>query len=138
MKGSDPMTKRAVIHIGMAKTGTKTIQKALFSARLKLLSDAQILYPSIAANHSIYLGTIFRDEVPRLLQMIEPDATDESSVARVREKFRASLEADIANPNWHTLVFSAESLSGFKPEAIARLIEWLTEYVSDISAVAYV
>ncbi|MDQ5827294.1 MAG: hypothetical protein M3441_24300 [Chloroflexota bacterium] len=132
------MAKRAVVHIGITKTGTKTIQQALFSARSKLLSDAQILYPSIAVNHSTYLATIFRDKAPRLLQFIEPDATDERSVARAREKFRASFEAYFANPGWHTLVISAESLSGFKPKAIARLIEWLTEYVSDVTVVAYV
>lgn len=132
------MIKRAVIHIGIEKTGSTTIQKALFSTRSKLLSDAQILYPSMAANQSVYLGTMFRDKAPPKLQLIEPDATDESSVARVREKFRASLEADIADPGWHTLVISAESLCDFCPKAIARFIEWLTEYVSDISVVAYV
>lgn len=132
------MAKRAVIHIGIDKTGSTTIQNTLFSVRSKLLSDAQILYPSIRANQSIHLGTIFRDKPPPKLQLIEPDATDESSVARVREKFRASLDEDLANPNWHTLVISAESLCDFYPKAIARLIEWLTEYVSDISVVAYV
>ncbi len=132
------MTRRAVIHIGTTKTGTKTIQKALFSARSKLLSDARILYPSIAANQSTYLGTIFRDEAPRRLQFIDPDATEEQSVAHLRKKFRASLDADVANTDWHTLVISAESLSGFNPKAIARLVEWLTEYVSDIGVVAYV
>jgi hypothetical protein len=132
------MTKRAVLHIGTIKTGTKTIQQALYSARLKLLSDARILYPSIAANQSTYLGTIFRDKAPRLLQNIDPDATNERSVARLRKKFRASLDADIANTDWHTLVISGESLCGFEPEAITRLIEWLNEYVSDISVVAYV
>src|SRR5215207_3726692 len=132
------MTKRAVIHIGMEKTGTKTIQKALFSARSKLLSDAQILYPSIAANQSIHLATMFRDKTPHLLQFIDPDATNKRYVARLREDFCASFDADIADPNWHTLILSAESLCGFKPKAIARLIEWLTEYVRDISVVAYV
>jgi hypothetical protein len=132
------MSKRAVVHIGTTKTGTKTIQRALFSARSKLLSDAGILYPSIAANQSTYLGTIFRDEAPRRVQLIDPDATDEESVARLGRKYRASLDADIASSDWHTLVISAESLSGFDAKAIARLIEWLTEYVSDISVVAYV
>jgi len=102
------------------------------------LSDAQILYPSLAANLSIHLATMFRDDTPRLLQLIEPDATDESSVARIREKFRASLHADATDPNWHTLVLSAESLCGFRPKAIARLLEWLAEYVSEMTVVAYV
>lgn len=130
--------KRAVIHIGTHKTGTTTIQKTLFSARSKLLSDTQILYPSIHANQSDHLGTIFLDKPPRRLQMRGLDTTDESSVARLQERFRASLEADLAAPNWHTLVISAELLCLFDPKAVARFIEWLTEYVSIISVVAFV
>jgi hypothetical protein len=34
--------KRAVIHIGMAKTGTTAIQRTLFSVRSKLLADTLI------------------------------------------------------------------------------------------------
>jgi hypothetical protein len=132
------MARRAVIHIGIEKTGTKTIQKALFSARPKLLSEAQILYPSIGANLSVFLATMFRDEAPRLLQLREPDATDESSVVRLREKYRASLEADMADPDWQTLVISAEALCGFGPKAIARLLEWLSRHVGEITVVAYV
>jgi hypothetical protein len=134
------MAKRAVIHIGIDKTGSTTIQSTLFSVRSKLLSEARILYPSIAANHSIYLSTIFRDKAHHLLSTIEPDATDESSVACIREKFRASMEADLTGPDWHTLVISAEDLSHFhkNPKAITRFVEWLTEHVSDITVVAYV
>lgn len=138
MRETDSTARRAVVHIGIDKTGTTTIQRTLFQARLKLLSEARVLYPSIAANQSVYLGTLFRDKAPPLLQLFEPDATDERSIARFREEFRASLEADMADPNWHTLVISAESLCGFPPKAIARFTEWLTGYVEDISVVAYV
>src|SRR5215207_8180251 len=115
--------KKAVIHIGTHKTGTTTIQKTLFSVRSKLLSDRQILYPSIHSNQSVHLGTMFLDEPPRALRRRGLDTTDERSVARLQEKFRASLEADLAAPDWHTLVFSAELLCLFDPKAVARLIE---------------
>lgn len=138
MRGTDPPTRRAVVHIGINKTGTTTIQRTLFRARSKLLSEARVLYPSVAANQSVCLGTVFRDKAPPLLRLFEPDATDERSIARLREEFRASLDADTADPDWRTLVISAESLCGFHPKAIARFIEWLTGYVSDIDVVAYV
>jgi hypothetical protein len=130
--------KRAVIHIGTHKTGTTTIQKTLFSVRSKLLSKTQILYPSIHSNHSVSLGTMFLDKPPRALQIHGRDVTDESAVASFRERSRASLEADLAAPDWHTLVISGELLCGFDPKAVARLIEWLTQYVSTISVVAFV
>jgi hypothetical protein len=130
--------KRAVIHIGTHKTGTTTIQKSLFSVRSKLLSDAQILYPSIHSNQSVHLGTIFLDKPPRALQRRGLDTTDERSIAHLQAKFRASLETDLAAPNWHTLVMSAEALWRFDSQAVARLIEWLSEYVSTISIVAFV
>lgn len=135
---TEPATRRAVVHIGIDKTGTTTIQRTLFRARSKLLSEARILYPSIASNQSVYLGTMFREKTPPLLQLFEPDATDEDSVDRLREKFRASLDADVADSTWHTLVISAESLCDFHPEAIARFIEWLSERVEAINVVAYV
>lgn len=130
--------KRAVIHIGTHKTGTTTIQKTLFSVRSKLLSDAQILYPSIHSNQSVHLGTIFLDKPPQALKRRGLDTTDESSVARLQERFRSSLEADLAAPNWNTLVISGELLCRFDPKAVARLIEWLSEYVSKIIVVAFV
>ena len=133
-----PTTRRAVVHIGIDKTGTTTIQRTLFRARSRLLSEAGILYPSIASNQSVYLGTMFREKAPPLLQLFEPEATDEDSIARFRQKFRASLDADMADPNWRTVVISAESLCDFHPEAIARFIEWLEGHGDDLNVVAYV
>ena len=131
-------SKRAVVHIGINKTGSTAIQNALFSARTRLLAGARILYPSIAANQSIHLWTIFREDPHPVLQRIEPDAVDEASVARVRKRFLAALEEDFANPDWDTLVISAEDLSRFYAPDVSRFIKWLIERVDDIRVVAYV
>jgi hypothetical protein len=130
--------KKAVVHIGTDKTGTSAIQNALFSARTALLSEARILYPSIAANQSIPLWTMFHNGPHRALQRIEPEATDEKSISRVREKFKASLDEDFGSPHWETLVISAEDLSQLYPEEVNQFTKWLLEYVNDIRVVAYV
>lgn len=131
-------SKRAVVHIGINKTGSTAIQDALFSVRTRLLSEARILYPSIAANQSIHLWTMFREEPHPVLQRIEPDAVDEASVAHVRKRFFAALEEDFTNPDWDTLVISAEDLSRFYAPDVSRFIKWLIEHVDDIRVVAYV
>lgn len=130
-------SKRAVVHIGINKTGSTAIQAALFSARTRLLSEARILYPSIAANQSIHLWTMFREEPHPVLQRIEPDAVGEASVTRVRKRFFAALEEDFTNPDWDTLVISAEDLSRFYTPDVSRFIKWLIEHVNDIRVVAY-
>ncbi len=132
------MSRKAIVHIGVGKTGSSAIQTTLFAARQHLLSDEQILYPSIEANHSIYLGTIFRDTIPPTLTLMKSNLIDSNSIDRTRKNFLASLETDLNRRDWNRVVISAESLSSFTPEAISRFIEWLTRHVSDVSIVAYV
>ena len=132
------MNRTAIVHIGIDKTGSTVIQGSLHSARQELLSASRILYPTIAANHSIFLSTLFRPEPPRALRMVEPDATDDAAVDRLRQKYRASFESDFARNEWDTSVISAESLCDFPQAAVTRFVDWLSEYVDDIRVIAYV
>lgn len=82
--------------------------------------------------------TLFRDTPPNMLRMCRPNETDDYSVSRIREEFRASLESDLADTSWHTFVIVAEDLWRLGSKPIARFLEWLTEFVDEISVVAYV
>ena len=130
--------KRAVIHIGLGKTGTTAIQNALFAVRDELLANERILYPAMGANHSIYLNTIFRDDIPKMLHFIEPEATTLEAQLKVRERFRKSLQDDLSGEDWDTVVISAEGLSDVTPEFIGRMHKFLKGYVKDFTIIAFV
>ena len=134
MDGS--MSRRAVIHIGIDKTGTTTLQQSLYAHRQALLARG-ILYPSIGANHSIYLSTLFRAQPPHTLPRVEPSATTPEGIEAARKKFRDQLNDDL-DREWHTLVLSAESLCDAGPPTIARLQNFLAPHVADFLIVAYV
>lgn len=129
--------RRAVIHIGIDKTGTTTLQRSLHAARGRLL-QAGVLYPSIAANHSICLSTLFRAVPPRALAVIEPEAVTPAGIEAVRRRYRQSLQREL-DLDWRVLVLSAEGLCDVGPPAIERLRAFLAPHVGErIRVLAYV
>lgn len=133
------MSKKAVVHIGTDKTGSSAIQNTLYAGRDSLLSDEQILYPSLKANLTVYLGTVFRDTVPPNLPLLRSSVIDANSIERTRENILASLESDLDGTDWKTVVISAEGLSRYTRGEVHRFVEWLKRYASDdMTVVAYV
>ncbi|WP_119068497.1 hypothetical protein [Rubrobacter indicoceani] len=132
------MSRRAVVHIGIDKTGSKTVQNTFYGAREPLLSEERILYPSVSVNLSVPLAVAFQDVSPTTLRPIKSPLVDESSLERTRRNFRAALEAELDRDNWETLVLSAESLCDFAPREVSRFMEWLGGYTSDVRIIAYV
>ncbi len=126
--------RRIILHIGLRKTGTTTIQNVLHANRDFLLRQEGVLYPSLAANLSNALGTICT-KVPRN-QMANKAAgfTTEERAARIaaqRERFRNSLDAEISSLEWNTLLLSAEGVSSFSVSELEKLREWGEKYSSE-------
>jgi hypothetical protein len=130
--------KRAVIHIGIDKTGSKTIQKSLYTHRDRML-ESNVLVPSLNANLSVYLMAIFGDRFPRHLPFFDSRAVDAAALPALRREYQTALEADLRKSRWETVVLSAEGLSGFVADSVARLKSWLESLgVREFSIVAYV
>src|SRR4051794_34836611 len=102
--------RRAVVHIGIDKTGTKTIQNHLYENRAHLLRKNRILVPSLNSNLSVYLGVLFRPKVPLLLPLFDPRAEDERAIPALKDEYRAAMAKELASNAWDTVVISAEGL----------------------------
>jgi hypothetical protein len=121
--------RRIILHIGLHKTGTTTIQNVLHANRDFLLRHEGALYPSLAPNLSNALLTIFGDDARKLKAGKMRGFTTEELAAR-RKKHLNSLDAEISSSEWDTLLLSAEGVSHLSVPQIAMLREWGEKYSS--------
>lgn len=131
-------SKRAILHIGIDKTGSTTIQNTLHQAHRELLQEERILYPSIAANHSVFLTTVFHEKPPKILPLIDSRANNKAAIGRLKNEYFDQFNTDLIKHNWRTIILSAEGLCDSPPNAILSLLEWITPHVEEIEVVAFV
>ena len=126
--------RRIVLHVGLHKTGTSTIQNALHANRGYLLREEGALYPSLAPNLSNAFQHIVKEDPRKHASKVRASKmagfTDEELAAR-RRKFLDALDAEISSNEWNTLVLSAEGVSHLPEPELARLREWGDRYSSE-------
>ncbi|MBS0251978.1 MAG: hypothetical protein JSR78_13040 [Proteobacteria bacterium] len=123
------MAKLGIIHVGLPKTGTSTIQSALYENRQRLLSDHAMLYPGIAHNHTDSLHTMFAADPREHIQIMCQGTADDAEITRVQHRNRFEAFIENARQDWNTLIISAEGLSNFNPRQLASVKEWTSQYV---------
>jgi len=121
--------RKCIIHFGIHKTGTTSIQQALFS---KLWStDAAYLHigsPYITRDLTVAFSSNPTRYAPDLGIV---DAKRRESIREVLRKAIAGLASD-------RLVISAECLSEFNPAEIGEFIDFLRSQNLNLEAVAYI
>lgn len=129
---------RTVLHIGMEKTATTSIQKTLASHRTELASEG-ILYPKFKTNSNVevynYAKGISNLDELRVL----------NGIRNIKDLtlFRKSFEEDLARQlefDAKTMVLSNENLSSRLSDVneLRRLKDYLTTYSSEVVVVVYV
>lgn len=129
---------RAYLHVGIAKTGTTSIQVAMDRLRDRLATRG-ICYPEFQApyrwNHGPYVGSLFVEDPvdwpPNRRRGLSAD-----DVAEQNATTRRMIEA-VAAAKPATLVLSGEGFFYLKPAAISQLIAWLSSFTDDIRILAY-
>ena len=132
----------AILHIGIGKTGTSSIQKALFSNQA-LLSEQGFHYPESpvagwGGRHIKLSAYGLADDLfphPRKVMQLSPETLN-----RFREELRTDLADELKGlpPGVRTVVFSDEGLSSFSTEAeIARIRDLLAPHFSAIRVIVY-
>ncbi len=122
--------RKIVLHIGLHKTGTTSIQNVLHANRDFLLAEEAALYPSLAPNLSSALLTIFRDD-PRKLKANKVAGFTMEEIAVRREQYLNSLDEEISSGGWDTLLLSAEGVSLLAEPELAKLREWGEKYSTE-------
>jgi hypothetical protein len=136
--------RRAIIHIGVEKTGTTSIQRFLAANRGPLRALGYWYSQSLALgneNH-VKLCGLAQSQTPRyptvynMLRIVGPDGRREFD-ARTRAEFDAEI-ADLPD-SVHTLIFSNEHLHSnmLDPGETQNLHDIVASYAPDIQVVAY-
>jgi hypothetical protein len=136
---SAPMRREIILHIGISKTGTSSIQRALAAVR-PALGAAGIHYPSSPghANHGLLPMSLvplaaLRGFNPLLWEGLGPEAR----LARFRAEFAAEMAALPAGAT--RVVFSAEQCAGLlnSPERVAALHALLAPHAAAFRVIVY-
>lgn len=128
--------KEIILHAGLHKTGTTSIQNTLFT-QSKSLENEGILYPKCwVPNHSIPLYSAFCDNPEQYHMNIREGYTNEQ-IKGNNEKNLSDLEFELANKEWDKLILSGEDLVMLTSENLVNLKNFLNRFGS-VKVVFYV
>jgi hypothetical protein len=128
------MSKEIILHIGSAKTGTTTIQKALYQSADTLLKHG-IYYPTISSNHGRKLSTLFSSHPEKMPSNIRLGLTKKSELKKANKQCKKTLESYLTNPKIKKVIFSGELLFLLRNEEVARLHQWLLQFSDKITVI---
>jgi nucleoid DNA-binding protein len=123
-----------IIHIGMHKTGSTSIQHSLHN-----FSDPRFLYATLgdAPNHSLAMYSLFAAR-PARHHLHRAADRDEQDVADYVERMRKDLEASIREAAGRTLVVSGEDISVLSQADLLRLRDFFDMRFDQVRIVGYV
>lgn len=125
--------KKAILHIGMHKTGSTAIQSAY-----KTYNDGKVSYANLGfENHSIPLYTIFsgQEHAYHIWKMAQLTAAE---IDARKSQFITTLQGVLAAPPTETLLFSGEDLSDLPSSGVKDLAALLDEFGYAVKVIAYV
>lgn len=122
--------KRCVLHIGMHKTGSSSIQASLqnFSSR-----DFRYAHLLRTPNHSGAICLAFSKR-----PQIYTDEKSSRSQTKLGRRIRAKLTNQLERSNSSTLIISGEGISKLRLEELETLYTFISKYVSEVEVVCYV
>lgn len=116
--------KKIIIHAGLHKTGTSSIQSVLSASRT-LLSENGIIYPSFGGNkwvnHSIPLSLLFMDEERVDYDAVRKIYPDKNARSTATEKMLEHFMLELIRSGDLSVLLSGEDFSTFRKHEIERL-----------------
>lgn len=126
------MVSRIVVHIGMHKTGSTSIQEAYFNYK-----DERLVYPNLGpANQSVPLVTAFH-HAPSEMPVHRNLGRTKQQVIETVETTKAEIIAALES-GADTILLSGEDLSLADRQCIDNLQTFLNDYCQDITICAYI
>lgn len=132
--------KQLILHIGLHKTGSTSLQGALQN-NSKLLHKHNFYFPIFTYkmgrynNHSVPLFTIFSDSPEKNFYFVKNNI-EKKDALKVQSKFLSQLEEAIAKNN--KIILSAEGLSMLSATNLEKLKKLFFDNGFDIKVVAFV
>lgn len=128
------MTKaRILLHIGMHKTASTSIQAALWG-----FTDGQTRYARLARqNHSVDLITLFAQAPETHPSFARLGAAGRKAVAPRRENAHQALQRELTSAE-QVLILSGEALVDLQATEVAGMRDYLRAHSDDIRCLAYI
>ncbi|MEG6509454.1 hypothetical protein V6C03_10780 [Methyloligella sp. 2.7D] len=124
--------KRAIVHAGLPKTATSTIQNACFEEREMLRKHAGIVYPGSDPAQQLALRTIFSDTPHSHPSSINKGKHNRRKLRAELDQTLAALTAEIEQSDAPVVLLSNEALTNFNAGELTRFREWLARLVDSI------
>ncbi|NQV07872.1 hypothetical protein HQ535_15125 [bacterium] len=125
------MTRRLILHIGQHKTGSTSIQKALFGHRAQL-AECGFDYFADRANHSQPMRELFEPDHFTGYRRLPPD-----EIAARQSTIWSGLMRQIEATD-HDFIVSGEGLTLWQRDSVERLVNELAGLFDDWMVIAYV
>jgi hypothetical protein len=136
------MKKKVILHVGLHKTGSTSIQLNCKRYAEQLL-NAGIYYPKFSSdnweNHSVPLSLICQDKPRSINHTVERLYENDESAMKAALNMRQFLIDELENTTAHTILFSAEDISVFTSEELEKFKLFLVECGGfDFKVIVYV
>ena len=123
-----------IVHIGMHKTGSSSIQHSL-----RNFKDAQFVYAALGedANHSLAIFTAFGTQPERHPLHRKADRGP-IALRDYAERVRGVLERSISVAQGRTLIISGEDISVLGEDELQRMRDFLEARFDSVTVVGYI
>lgn len=120
----NPRIKRIILHIGLHKTGTSSIQLSFFRAA-DILKEHGVLYPTSwvspnpwTAQHNHFLYILFKEDLTYYMRNFGFSA---SQIEESRRAGEPKLMEELRTTEAHTVVISSENVSLFEDKDLQNI-----------------
>ncbi len=126
-----------VLHIGMGKTGTTSIQASL-RRHSEVLAEHGVLYPeSLGNRRHLWLGMAVQPEPDRPRDTLEWRRQGYTCPSELRPVMEERLLSELTERGLPTVLFSDEALHGAKDGGIRNLRELMDRIARSVRVVSY-
>jgi len=125
--------RRCVVHVGMPKTGTTSIQESLFHTRA--LEGAHFIHTG-QPNSGADLCSVFRSD-PYSVKFNQVQGLTRDEIQHRNDLSLNALIEGFSHPH-DTFILSGEGLVSMDVDDFQRLSDWLRKYVDRVQVVGYV
>ncbi|MCA8883423.1 MAG: hypothetical protein KDA50_06715 [Rhodobacteraceae bacterium] len=130
---NDKKIKRVILHAGLPKTATTSIQNACFAQKQALLDHHGILYPGQEPNHTNALCTAFLTDPRTHISNMMAGQNDLDSLLEKAADIRAALVHEIHATAPETVLFSAEGMSNLAAPELEKFRDWALSFAEELS-----
>lgn len=125
---------RCILHIGITKTGSTSIQEFLFQQ----MDDERFHYAHFGRRNSGKSLLQAFDWQSAAIDRYKANDMSEEKLLEKRDASRQMLREQVEGSRGKTVIISGEALSFFHPDKLADFIDFLQPHFDRIEAVAYV